>query len=240
MNKTTIVSVSVAWLITGLWAQAQGTFQNLDFESANLSPIPSGQYGGEVTITSALPGWSASIGGVPVTQVVQNNYTITGPSVDILGPAWNALYPGIIDGNYTVFLQSLEVPGTIDYASISQTGMIPGGAESLQLKAWSVQTTPGFSVSFGGNILSGIALSTGQSPSGQTYTLYGFNIASYGGDSGQLTITATVPSGYGQSEVEFDDISFSSQAVPEPSPLALTGVGALVFALYSRCVTKRP
>jgi hypothetical protein len=39
--------------------------------------------------------------------------------------------------------------------------------------------------------------------------------------------------------VVLDDIAFSTQAIPEPSPLALTGVGALVFALYRRFAPKR-
>ena len=86
----------------------QSTFQNLDFESADLPPISAGQYGWGVSIASALPGWSASINGVPVTQVFQNNYTLGEASIDILGPNWNSVDPGIIDGDYTVFLRSVQ------------------------------------------------------------------------------------------------------------------------------------
>jgi hypothetical protein len=233
-----IGSLSVS-LLVALPTKAQGTFQNLNFESADLSAIPAGQYGGLVPIASALPGWGATVDGVAVTQIFQNNYTITGPSVDIFGPNWNSVNPGIIDGNYTVFLQSVAVPGETDDASISQSGAIPSGTESIQLKAWSVQATPEFSVSFDGNNLSAVALSTGQSASGQEYTVDGFNVAAYSGDSGQLQIATFVPSGNGQSEVEFDDIAFSPQAVPEPDPLALTGIGAVLFALYRRFAPKR-
>ncbi len=49
---------------------AQGTFQNLNFESANLSGYSPGNH---VPVSDALPGWSAyfTIGGVaqPQTEV---------------------------------------------------------------------------------------------------------------------------------------------------------------------------
>jgi hypothetical protein len=36
-----------------------------------------------------------------------------------------------------------------------------------------------------------------------------------------------------------DDISFSTTSIPEASPLVLTGVGGLLFALYRRFAPKR-
>src|ERR1700722_4826419 len=69
-------------------AGAQGTFQNLDFESANLSPPP-GQFGSLVPIMNALPGWTGFLGNNQVTQVYQNNFTLGDASIDILGPGWN-------------------------------------------------------------------------------------------------------------------------------------------------------
>src|SRR5690348_8043717 len=57
----------------GLLATAQGTFQNLNFESANLTPVPSGQFGGLVPITKGLPGWTGYVGTAQATQVLQNN-----------------------------------------------------------------------------------------------------------------------------------------------------------------------
>jgi hypothetical protein len=240
MNSPLSICFCWATLLAAIPAQAQGTFQNLNFESANLTPIPSGQDGGEVPISSALPGWSGDIGDTPVTQVLQNNYTLGQAGIDIFGPNWNSADPGIIDGNYTVFLQAGQAPGGIatDNASLWQDGTIPANTESLVLKAWSFRPNAPFSVSFNGNVLSPFALSTGQSASGQNYTLYGYNIAAYAGQTGQLELTA--PFGTTPSWVEFDDISFSTQTVPEPSPLALTGVGALLFALCRRFAPKRP
>ena len=84
-------------------------------------------------LSSGLPGWSASIKGAPVTQVLQNNYNLGGDSIDIIGPNWNELGPGIIDGNYTVFLQAFNAgQGNV---SIWEDGTVPGTAESLQFKS---------------------------------------------------------------------------------------------------------
>jgi hypothetical protein len=182
-----IVGFSVAFLAV-LSVQAQGTFQNLNFESADLSPIPSGQFGGEVSLSSALPDWNGLIDGTVVTQVLQNNETLGAASIDILGPNWTLLGPGIIDGSYTVFLQAFNTAqGNV---SLWQDGTIPANTESLQFRAWESLPTALFTVSFAGNSLSLVSLSSGQSPSGQDYTVYGANIAPYGGQTGQLEFTA--------------------------------------------------
>src|SRR5262245_34159592 len=78
--------------------QAQGTFQNLDFESANLSPIPPGQFGGFVPSTSAIPNWVGYLGSNQVAQVLQNNLTFGAASIDILGPNWSSPLGTIIQG----------------------------------------------------------------------------------------------------------------------------------------------
>jgi hypothetical protein len=214
--------------------QAQGTFQNLDFESATLSPIPPGQYGGEVPISEALPGWTGTINGTPVTQALQNNITLGAPSIDILGPSWN-FNPGIIEGNYSVFLQTfISSEGEV---SLWQDGTVPANTASLQFSAWSQYSPVNLLVSFAGNNLSLVALSTGTSPSGQPYTVYGASLAPYAGQTGQLEFTTFAATRPGQ--IELDDISFSTQSVPEASPLLLTGLGGTFFALYRRFAPKR-
>src|SRR5262245_48071266 len=84
---------------------AQGTFQNLDFESANLQPVPPGQFGGNVSSLDAIPGWAAFIGTNQTTTILQNNLTFGNASIDILGPNWNGFLSSIIEGQYTVVLQ---------------------------------------------------------------------------------------------------------------------------------------
>jgi len=222
VRTTKSIAAFLMVFISVLSAQAQGTFYNLNFESANLTPIPAGQYGGDVPISSALPNWSASISGVPVTQVLQNNYTLGAASIDILGPSWNQINPGIIDGNYTVFLQS----NPVDSASIFQSGTIQANAESLEFESADILGTGSLTVSFAGNTLSPVLLSSGISPSGQPYDLYGANIAPYANHMGELEFTVPTTSPY---YVELDDISFSQTVVPEPSIVALTAIGGLFF-----------
>jgi hypothetical protein len=227
----------VAALLSAGTAHGQGTFENFDFEWAALylTPVPAGQFGGEVPLSSGLPGWSASINDVPVTQVLQNNITLGGDSIDIIGPNWNSLGPGIIDGSYSVFLQANNTgQGNV---SIWEEGTVPGTAESLQFKAWESLPSALFSVSFAGNNLPLVAISSGTAPSGQAYTVYGANVTPYASQNGQLEFTAE--GGNGPSWIELDDITFSPQAIPEPNPFVLTGLGGVLYALYRRFAAKR-
>jgi hypothetical protein len=214
-------------------ASAQGTFQNLDFESANVSPSGPEPYGTFVPIGSALPGWTAYLGAGQLTQVGYNSPTIGTATISVMGPTWNSsdtgLYGiGIIDGNYSVILQSGIVPGSTtvgENASIAQNGTVPSTAESLEFEAVAVGP---FSVSFVGNPLDPIALSSGQGEDGQTYILYGANISAWAGQTGELEFTAdyNVHDPY----LVLDDITFSTQSVPEPGVISLLGIGGLAFA----------
>jgi len=238
MKMTKLIAFSVGSAFAALSVQGQGTFQNLDFESATPStPIlgPLGAYYQPAGL--ALPGWTAYLGTVQQTQVLQNVYTLGDASIDIFGPNYPAagplpgLIPGTIDGNYSVLLQSGGVPpGSLVGASIAQTGFVPLGSQSLEFRAWQTPFTD-FSVSFSGNSLSPVVIG-----SGANYLLYGADISAYAGQSGQLEFTADF-SGRGASWLGLDDITFT--AVPEPSPLALTGLGGLLFALHRRFASKQ-
>src|SRR6266404_6353367 len=89
MKTCTSLLVGIGLACTTLSIHAQGSFQNLDFESANLSPVPSGQFGGEVSSVDAVPGWTCFLGTTQITQVLQNNLTLGNASIDVLGPDWN-------------------------------------------------------------------------------------------------------------------------------------------------------
>jgi hypothetical protein len=119
-------------------------------------------------------------------------------------------------------------------ASLSQDGTIPANTESLEFDAENFEGTTPLSVSFAGDNLTLFVLSFAVSPSGQPYNVYGANIAPYAGQTGQLEFTATF-----DNWIELDDISFSTTSIPEASPLALTGIGGLLFALYRRFAPKR-
>jgi hypothetical protein len=231
MKTVKLVPILSTLLTAALSAGAQPVlFQNLDFESANLSH-PSGMYN-EVPIAQALPSWHASIGGVPVSEVWTDGESAGDAAINVLGPGWPYIYPGIISGNYTVLLQAGANPQGGDTAvnvSIFQTGTIPADAQSLDFEAWNIEGGGPPSVSFDGNSLSPVALSSGQSLSGQPYTLYGADISAYAGQMGQLRFT-DVFGGPVMCGIELDDISFSPNAVPEPSTLALLVTAGLALA----------
>jgi len=237
MKIRKMVALSAGIIFAAMFAQSQRAFVNLNFESADLSPVPPNGAPTYVPEASALPGWSAAVDSEQLTQVLQNTITFGEASVDILGPnypaaALSAL--GVIDGNYTAVLQSGGDPqnsSVLVNASIDQTGLIPLGSESLTFKAWQFNTA--FSVSFAGNVLPLVALGAGPN-----YTLYGADVSFLAGETGPLEFTALTLN-TGLSEVGLDDITFSTTAVPEPSPLVLTGIGGLLFALFRRSIKSR-
>jgi len=203
----------------GFHARGQGTFQNLDFESANLS---SGNVG-TVSISSALPAWNGDLGTTPISSVWQNDFALGDASIDIVGPspAW-----GVIGGSYSVDLQAGAVPYTggegYETASISQTGLVPANAQSFEFEA--VTSGPP-TVSLGGDNLTLFPLGSGPAEwgSGYNYTVYGVNVAPFAGQVETLTIAES----FGGNNL-FDSIQFSPSSVPEPSVIALTAVGGLL------------
>ena len=205
--------------------KAQGIFQNLGFESANLSPAPPEQYPNFVPIASAMPGWTGYLGSSLQTQVEYNVTTIGDANIAILGPTWSTTEPGIIDGNYSALLEAGAVPGGLGAASIEQTGTIPANAESIQLKAWMYGNQSDFGISFAGSNLTPVLLS-----SAANYNIYGVNIAPYAGQTGTLEFSANFDT-QGATWVNLDDITFSSTAVtPEPNAMVLILTGGVAFA----------
>jgi hypothetical protein len=167
-----------SYLVVALSAHAQVAFNNLNFEQANPTNAGNREYPDNVTLASALPYWTGSLGGNPVTQVTLNNYDLGDANIDIFGPGWNEVGPGIIDGNYTLMLQAGANQGTSPAvnASISQDGTIPADAKSLEFDAVSMLTGATLSVSFDGNSLSPVVVSGGQGPSGQGYQVFGAEV----------------------------------------------------------------
>ncbi len=239
MNPAKPIRFCLATILASVSAQAQGTFQNLNFESASVAASGAELYPNFVPISSALPGWTAYLGAAQVTQVGYNAPANSTASITLIGPTWNGsdtstFGVGIIGGNYSLDLQTGANSQGLINVSVAQNGTVPASAESLQFEA--SETTP-LTVTFNGNLLSPVVLSSGVSADGVPYNLYGASISAWAGQTGVMEFTADqVDENY----VVLDDITFSTQVVPEPSPLALTGIGALVFALYRRFAPKRP
>jgi hypothetical protein len=210
-----LIGITVALFVHSL-ACGQGSFQNLDFEQANpVIVVGSPLYPYAVTAASALPYWTVVAGGNQLSVITEND-----PST---GSAWVSLVaaPGAwgyvpLDGNYSVLIQG----GGLG-ASISQTGLIPSGTESLLFDAMALPDSGSMAVYVG---TQSVALSA--VGSGPNYTIYGANISAWAGETEQLTFEVPGYSG----NWEFDDIQFSTAALtPEPSPVALTALSGLLF-----------
>jgi hypothetical protein len=225
--KTTRIK-NLILLILGL-AQHGYTqsFINLNFESATL--IPSG---GAVQFAQAFPGWIGTVGGVQQTIALSNNVYLDTSGISIITQGWINHFGngGLIQGNYTAILQAGYGPGLVPAdTSLSQTGLVPTNAQSLQFKAYQEtdgSTTPiPFSVMLGGQALSLFSLFNGAN-----YTLYGADISSFAGLTVPLAFTVFAENPHVDDQYLYlDSIQFSTQSVPEPSSLALGALGALLF-----------
>jgi len=212
LKTTKIIAGSLVLLLAALSAHAQGTFQNLDFESANPMYIPNDNP--YVTAASAFPDWAVTIGGAQQTQVTYNAPSTGATWVSLVGQGF-----GAIDGNYSALLQGGV---TASDASLSQAGLIPASAQSLLFEANGVGP---LEVLIGGQSVPYSAVG-----SGPNYTLYSANISAWAGDTEQLTFSA-LEGGGGSYYWHLDDISFSPTATPEPNTLALIVMGGAAFAV---------
>lgn len=211
---------------SSLWAQ---DFQNLDFESANLPVIPSGQFGGSVSITNAIPSWTGYLGTNQVAQVLQNDFTIGAASIDIFGPDWSSA--DIFQGQYTVLLQAGGNPfgtGPVP-ASLSQIGLVPSGTKSIRFLAEGIGP---IAVNLGGSTLNLVSFPV----SNENYSVYEADASMFAGIVEPLTFTALALSTSAKDQGIFylDDIMFSPDAIPEPGSLSLVLVGVACLAFWQR------
>jgi hypothetical protein len=208
----------------------QGTFQDLNFEGANIVPISGPREGFAVTVANALPGWTVDYGNTPQTQIYYNSPALGSAEVNLSAKGYPGYVGGTIDGNFSLLLEAGSFDGVSSSSSISQTGQIPTGSESLLFE--SVGFGNGPSVSIGNDSLTLFPVGSGIG-NGINYTIYGANVSAWAGQTEPLTFTCS------GAPFVIDDISFSPSAVPEPNPLFLTTIGGVLFAIYRHFAPKR-
>ena len=139
--------------------------------------------------------------------MVHNNISLGGAAVAIEGPYWYT--SEILEGRYTVVLQH-STAGPPMAAAIGQTGQVPQDAESLTFYG-----RGGFTVTFAGQPIPLLAVG-----STSAYTIFEGDIAAFANQTGELLF---------QGGGWLDAIQFSDQAIPEPSVLGLSALGALLL-----------
>ena len=220
----TKITIFLPVLIFAGAGYSQGTFQNLNFESANVA----GNSTGDVPISNALPGWDGYIGNNQVSQIAYNSVSL-GAAVITLQSSSSRPLP--IAGDYSVLLAGQFNPNNVPgrpSAAIAQTGQIPIDAQSLVF--W---TGPSDSLqpAFAGQIISLVRLETTLH-----HIIWGGDISAFAGQTGELRFTALSGSTTGGI---LDNIGFSPTPIPEPSIYFLFGCGVLFLAFGRGGLKKR-
>ena len=226
-----------AWWVGGLAlllravlsAQGQGTFQNLGFESATIVPVSGGPF---VDFTQAFPGWTGYVGGVQQFLTMYDSLAMSTAGFSIIDTNYAPVYGwgstgGLIQGRYTAVLMSgVTGPGQSSDATITQTGLVPVGTESLWFKAQFApfSSSGSFGVTLGGQTLSLVPVA-----SGADYTLYGADVHAFAGQTAEMAFTVfAYPQQFAADYLFLDSIQFSNQPVPEPGVFSLWALGAVL------------
>ena len=190
-------------------ARGQG-FLNLDFSLAHNLPSNPGIDGLSVSVTNALPDWTAYGGHNVLSSINYLSNSFAGFSTPVQLEAGSLALGG---NNFAVGLGS--------GGSISQTAQVPSNAESLEFETISAA---GLELYLDGQIISIKEISADNG-----YNTYGANLPA--GTAGQVETLTFFEDG---SQTVLDDIVFSSSPIPEPGEGALLGLGALVWGVYWR------
>jgi len=213
----------VIGLVIAIAADGQGTFQNLDFESAIVPTLPPDQTA-FIPFTNAFPGWS--VGTNPAAVAGYNGISVGAALVSIIDGHTADYSNRVISGYFTAVIQSGNVSPPLTYgpASVAQTGLIPATAQSLLFAASGFAGyTSNFFVTLNGQNVPFTPLGAGPN-----LVTYGADISAFEGQTAELRFTSR-PGSNPFTTVFLDDIRFSDLAIPEPSVFALSALGAVLI-----------
>ena len=201
----------------GVSAFGQGTFRNLDFESANVA----GYSTGGVPITNALPGWHGYLRTFEIDWAIHNTVSLGAAAISLHSST--SMFPPIA-GNYSVGLQSAFGVAPDGTTAVGQTGQIPSTALSLRFFG-----DTNMQVTFIGHLLTLFELGRGTD-----YRIVGADISGFAGQTGELKFLMPDLTPVGSSSSYLDNIQFSTQSIPEPGTLGLFAIGTLFLAYRSQ------
>jgi hypothetical protein len=181
--------LTAGFALLSVWgAVAQGTFQNLGFESATIVPVSGTEI---VDFAQAFPGWAGYVRGVQQSGAVYDTLAMSTAGISIIDSNFSnpsGLPGGLIQGNYTAVLMA-GISGVLQPsdAAITQTALVPAGTESLWFRALFDSSGPlsSFAVTLGGQTLSLTPVA-----GGANYTLYAADISTWAGQTAELRFTA--------------------------------------------------
>jgi hypothetical protein len=228
------VAISFCLLQT---ASGQG-FANLNFEQATIAPAPPGYTPSDafnpISAANALPGWIVIEDSTICTAVWGSPVALDETSVALVSGSFSP-----IQGNFSVQLSAYaDAPSNLyRSSSISQTGLIPSGTQSIQFliaspsQAGIVQPNAIVTLNRTPISLSEI------SQSGGVLTMAG-DVSAFAGTTADLTFLCEATQGgtfpANENIFNLDDIQFSVSPVPEPGTLALFASGAVLLGLRRR------
>ena len=229
MKAATLVFALIAGLCMPAAAQ---TFINLDFDQTTLpDPLPVPSF---FDWAEGAPGWGHSIG--------ENTDHLSYPSTHLGFSQTYALVPpafspfGAASGDFALAMRSgfffeHEPRGDIVTAFVSQTGMVPGIAQTVSLLA----AGSGFYLQLDSTIVPLVPVDL--DPTSPTYFE---DLLTYAGEwtgdvsafAGQVVELKIYHADAPFRELTIDEIRFLP--IPEPSTTALIGAGVLVLLLVAR------
>lgn len=223
------VTISFSLLQT---VSGQG-FANLDFEQATITSAPSGYTPSDaqnpISAADALPYWTVSEDSTICNAIWGAPVALDETSVALVSGSYSP-----IQGSYSVQLSAYaDAPSDLyRSSSISQTGLIPIGTQSIQFLIASPSQAgivpPNPMITLNGALISLFEISQ----SGGVITMAG-NVSAFAGNPATLAILCEATTGgtfpANENYFNLDGIQFSTQSVPEPSAFALAALGALLL-----------